>query len=359
MVLQKLRRFKHDVIDIVDLEGSIAKQSFRTALACFFCIILFELLQNRLLSSWAGFAAFAFVQNDLQEGFASRFKILVAIIILFTLIVFIGMILSNHIIIFLISIPIVVFLVSYLSCLGTNYFNAGGWTLFLYILSGSSPTTLHNAFKISEVFLVCGVVSLAVCFFIFPLNPRKQIFLSFERLLSKFSMELQLRNQSTQESKPRNYLDSILMLQEKNMTFLLTTFKLNCEQKERLIKINKLLYKISFLIKSSHYFYEKIKIYPSFPSFHMKEYHGSIEVFFEDVILQIKNKSSLDLSIKKENIFLFREPLMNIRKKELLNLDSDFSEYLNYSHYFYHFVKIFELLELLSQTINQLHESEL
>ena len=191
MLSQWLKDVKNYYVDTVDPEGAIIKTSFRTALACAISILLLQFFGNLSLSAWAGFATFAFIQNDIQDLFFNRLKFLITIILIFTGFTFLGLLLGQYETAFLISVPLIVFICAYPACLGFPYFNAGAWALFLYILAGATPSDLWLASQIAITFLICGVISLATCFLIFPIRPYQKIILNYRRMLTKIRLLLQ------------------------------------------------------------------------------------------------------------------------------------------------------------------------
>src|SRR3990167_9118041 len=56
MLMAYVRNFKERYIDTADPEGLTAKLALRTMLTCFVGILLFQLLGNISLSSWAAFS---------------------------------------------------------------------------------------------------------------------------------------------------------------------------------------------------------------------------------------------------------------------------------------------------------------
>lgn len=140
-----LQYLRHYYVDATDPEGAILKLALRTAFACALSIIIFQYLGNSLLSTWAGFATFAFVQNDALDRAFSRLYFLVAVILTFTVVTFLGMIISYHNVTwFILSVPIITFSFAYLACLGSRYFNAGGWAMFLYIMAGRAMQRIYH-----------------------------------------------------------------------------------------------------------------------------------------------------------------------------------------------------------------------
>ena len=69
MIKAWLADIKNNYIDSVDPDDAIVKAALRTAVACIICIVLLQLSGELALSAWGGFAAFAFVQNDIRFCF--------------------------------------------------------------------------------------------------------------------------------------------------------------------------------------------------------------------------------------------------------------------------------------------------
>ncbi|MBS0351690.1 MAG: hypothetical protein JSR33_11005, partial [Proteobacteria bacterium] len=257
---QWLITIKNYYVDTVDPEGAIVKTSFRTALACAVSILLLQFYGNLSLSAWAGFATFAFVQNDLQDLFFNRLKFLMAIILVFTGFTFLGMLLSQHLIAFLISVPLVVFICAFSACLGFPYFNAGAWTLFLYILAGATQSNVREASQIAVTFLICGVISLVACFLIFPIRPYQKIILNYRRMLSKILLLLQhgAQNHKRYFIQFNLQLDRMLELQEKNLSQYLELKQTSSVEQTSLIQLSKSIYQIGLMVKSIVYWQQRV-----------------------------------------------------------------------------------------------------
>ena len=185
MINAWLNTIKNDYIDTVDPDGTIFKAAFRTAVACIICILLLQLSGELALSAWGGFAAFAFVQNDIQDSAFNRLWFLIAVILGFTGLTFAGMLLGNHPWRFWATVPVVTFGCAYIACLGFQYFNAGAWALFLYVLAGANPVNFMQAGKIGLIFLLCGVISVLICFCVFPIRPHQKALYHYRKILTK------------------------------------------------------------------------------------------------------------------------------------------------------------------------------
>lgn len=357
MLQNRLNNFKHYYIDTVDPEGAVAKLAFRTAFACAVSIILFQLLANDFLSTWAGFATFAIVQNDTQELFFSRLRFLVGIVITITLFVFLGMLIGNHVFLFILSIPPLIFVCAYIACLGFSYFNAGAWAAFLYILAGASPTNLERASQIAVTILICGAISLLVCFLVFPVKPYRIIMQSYERVFAKLRVLLHSYQNNNQKHKVKfnAQLDQMLALQEKNLTVYLAATKLPANRQECLINLAKLLYQISLMIKSTLTFQHQVSKHNSYP-IQLESCNHLVEGLINELITQLRYKERPNFTAVKIVLEAHREALTAVRKSEIAKLEPDFIAMQDNANYFYHFIKLTELLEMASINIARLQE---
>lgn len=350
-----LRNFRNYYADAVDPEGAVCKLAFRTALACMISIILLQILGKANLSAWGGFAAFAFVQNDIQDLVFNRLWFLLVIILVFTSLTFLGMLLGSHPWIFLASVPVTIFICAYPSCLGFQYFNAGAWALFLYILAGANPAGLSQASQIAAVFLLCGCISLTVCFFVFPMRSFQKIMLNYKRILVKIAL---LFHHATQKHSTQftAQLDKLLELEEKNMNFYLQAKKTSTIQKTALINLEKLLYQTSLMTKSTLTWQKRVSSYPHYVETQLEDCKLLIETVIKKIVLQIKHRELINFSAIHSQLNHYRESLTKLRKIEAAKSQPDFAEFLDYSAYFYHYLKLLELLEESSQNITQLSD---
>ncbi len=356
MLSQWLMSVKNYYVDAVDPEGAIIKNSFRTALACAISISLFQFFGNISLSAWAGFATFAFVQNDIQDLFFNRLKFLIIIILTFTGFTFLGMLLSQHGLAFLISVPLVVFLCAYPACLGFPYFNAGAWALFLYILAGATPSNLGQASQIGITFLICGVVSLATCFLIFPIRPYQKIILNYRRMLTKILLLLQhsSKNNKRYFTQFNLQLDRMLEIQEKNISQSLESGKISTAKQTALAHLSKSIYQIGLMIKSIIHWQQRVSNTIDYSKSGLDECRSLIENALKAIVIQIKRHSLPDFDQMNSKLMEHRNRLTELRKQEIVKADPDFSDFLDYSIGFYHYIKLLELLAESSQSISQL-----
>jgi hypothetical protein len=347
---------KNYYVDAVDPEGAIIKTSFRTALACAVSILLFQFLGNLSLSAWAGFATFAFVQNDIQDLFLNRLKFLVIIILTFTGFTFLGMLLSQHGLAFLISVPFVVFFCAYPACLGFPYFNAGAWALFLYILAGATPSNLWQASQMAITFLICGVISLAACFLIFPIRPYRKIILNYRRILAKILLLLQHSSQNNERyfTQFNLQLDRMLEIQEKNISQSLEFGKISVHKQMALVHLSKSIYQIGLMVKSIIYWQQRVSGTIHYSASGLDECRNLIENALKTIIIQMKRRSLPDFDQMNSELMRHRNRLTELRKQEIVKVDPDFSDHLDYSACFYHYIKLLELLAESSQSISQL-----
>lgn len=353
MLYQRLNHFKHYYIDRVDPEGYFAKLAFRTALACIISILFFQLLGNNILSMWAGFATFCFVQNDIQEKFSKRLTFFIGLILVFTAFVFIGMLIGHIRIVYIIVAPCIIFLASYLACLGLNYFVACGWGLFLLILSGSNPSSMFETMQIVIAMLIAGVVSILICFVLFPLQPYQKIIRGFQRVLFKLiflSHNYQQLN-SVNLSKLTTQLDQILSLQEKNLSLYLEDSKLTLEQKTTCVAIAKALYQMSLMFKSALMLRQFLLNHETYKESKLDQCAIIVEQGLQSLLNQLRKKPALKLEVLEAELLSYRDILMQIRKKELMKPQAKMEDLLDYSNYFYHFIKIMDLMKLTSQKI--------
>lgn len=359
MFKEKLTYFKSYYIDAVDPEGNIAKLAFRTAFACTISILLFQVIGNFFLSSWAGFATFAFVQNDTQERFSNRFSFLIAIIILFTLLVFAGMLIGKYLLLYFITIPVIVLVSAYCACLGYRFFNASGWALFLYILAGSNPADVDLALQIGKTFLICGCISIAVCFLVFPSTPYRRMTLNYNRILSRVLLLLkQSSSNYTEIARYNSQLETLLELQDKEISIYLEENKLTIEKQTIFINLGKLFYQLSLMAKSTVVF-QQLPSRPASPVGLFNHCNQVIEEIIQEIISQIKYKQYKqppDFSSAKKQLSLDQEYLTSLRKIETEKIKPDFISILDYSDHLYHFLKLLELLEKISKNISKLYE---
>lgn len=358
MLGQWLMSVKNYYVDAVDPEGAIIKTSFRTALACAVSILLFQLFGNLSLSAWAGFATFAFVQNDIQDLFLNRLKFLIIIILTFTGFTFLGILLSQHGLAFLISVPLVVFFCAYPACLGFPYFNAGAWALFLYILAGATPSNLWQASQVAITFLICGVISLAVCFLIFPIRPYQKIILNNQRILKKIILLLQhsAKNNERYFVQFNLQLDQMLELQEKNISQSLESGKISSVKQTALVHLSKSIYQIGLMIKSIIYWQRRVSNTIHYSESGLDDCRNLIENALKTIINQVKRHQLPDFSQMHAKLMEFRNSLTEYRKREIIDENSSLSDYLDYGICFYHYIKLLELLAESSQAIAQLQD---
>lgn len=349
-----LVNFKDYHIDAVDPERVIVKAAFRTAVACIICILLLQLSGLLTLSAWGGFAAFAFVQNDIQGSPLNRLRFLLAVILIFTGLTFLGMSLSTHPWLFWATVPVVTFGCAYVACLGFQYFNAGAWALFLYILAGANPVNLMQAGKIGLIFLLCGMISLLVCFFVFPIQPYQKVTRHYKRILMK-ALLLFDRSVNADEkhlNKLTTQLEKLLELQESNMALYLKSK--NLPKQEALINLEKLLYQIGLMTKSMLAWQQRVSVYPHYAELHLENCLQLIIFTLRGMISQIRRRQSPDFSVIYAQLESYRENITQLRRQEITKAAADFSECLDYASYFYHCEKMLELLEKASQNITQL-----
>lgn len=348
-----LANVKNYYVDAVDPEGAIIKTSFRTALACTVSILLLQFWGSLSLSAWAGFATFAFVQNDTQDLFFNRLKFLIAIILIFTGFTFLGMLLSQQWVVFLVTVPLVIFICAYPACLGFPYFNAGAWALFLYILAGANPANVWQASQIAITFLLCGVISLAACFFIFPIRPYQKIILNYRRILTKI---LLLLEHSTQKNKQyftqfNLQLDQMLELQEKNISRCLESEKISGSKQAALVNLSKSIYQIGLMVKSVIHWQQHVSNTAHYSETGLDECRILIENALKAIIIQIKRHRLPDFTQMNSKLMDYRNCLTELRKQEIIKEDPDLSDYLDCSTCFYHYIKLLELLAESSKNV--------
>jgi hypothetical protein len=356
MLYERLRHFKYYYIDTVDPERTVAKTAFRTALACAISIFLFQLIGNVTTSAWAGFAAFAFVQNDIQDSSVKRFKFLLSVIVIFTFLAFLGMLISNSLTLLLATLPFIIFICAFPACLGFNYFSASGWALFVYILATNSPSNIHHAMQLAGAFLICGAISLLCCFLIFPTQPAKKLLQSYQRILTKALLLLQsdsLKNKKD-NLKYNTQLDQLLAIQEKNLDIYIETENPSSRRKNTLTALAKILYQFSLMTKSTVSSRQQAICHPSYLTTQLTEYNQLIVKLIKSILLQVKSGRAPNFGLIRQKLLLCQEGLINLRNKELETNNPNFSQLIDYSNYSYHFIKLFELLETTSQHLSNL-----
>lgn len=340
MINARLAYIKNYYIDAVDPDSAIFRVALRTAVACIICILLLQFSGELALSAWGGFAAFAFVQNDLPNSFFNRFWFLIAVILIFTGLTFSGMLLGNQPWLFWLTVPGVTFGCAYIACLGFSYFNAGSWALFLYVLAGANPVSLMRAEKIGLVFLLCGIVSVLVCFLIFPMPSYHRIMRHYQRILTKILQlfEYNANGHEKNFNKLSAQLDKLLELQERNMGFYLRSRQPIEPESLPLLSLEKWLYQIGLMAKSILAWGKRIDT-PVDDCQHL------IIFTLKDVISQIKRKRSPDFAVIYTRLDICRKKIAILRRQEI-NLDD--------AAYFYHYQKMLELLEKASHNLAQL-----
>jgi hypothetical protein len=355
-----LFNLKNYYVDAVDPEGTVLKRSLRTALACTVCIVLLQLLGNLALSGWAGFAAFAFVQNDTQDLFYKRLCFLLVIILVFSGLTFFGLYLGNNLFLFLISIPLIVFLCTYPACLGFSFFNAGAWALFIYILAGAKPGGWLQTYQIVGTFLLCGVISLIISLYVFPIHHYRKIMSGYERILMKILLIVRYTSQGKHKYfiKYNTQLDNMLELQEKNINSFSEAASLPSSQQVTLINLAQSLWQIGLMTKSALTILTRVSKYTNYHNTELSKCTLLFESLLLAMRIQLRQGKQPDFDSAKKQLNSYRDSLTRLRKEELDKTTADFSEYLEYASYFYHFLQLLKLLETFSQNITELKGRE-
>ena len=360
------QRLKHAFFKrMVDPECDVLKSAFRTALACGLCIFLFQYVGNTHASILAGFAAFCFVQNDPQGLNGPRFIFLSAVILVFTLLAFVGMVLGAHLIWFIATLPVIIFVAAYGSCLGPNYFNAGLWALFLYLFASANPLSVHEASLISIVFLLSGSICLATCFFVFPLKPYQRLIQNYRLLLKQFIALIDSKPLNGQRNewlkkdslqKFNHQIDHLLVLQQYNLEFYFKTCGIALRQQSDFVQLAKALYQISLMLKSTMALQQRIAAYDSYAQTQLPLCQIEMVKLLVALVAQIKDQSlppfsqvETALESVRDHLTAFRGEAL--RHAALMNVSVDFTIIFDYSNYFYHFLKLYDLLKITSQHI--------
>ena len=352
MIKKWFGTIKNNYIDTVDPDNAIVKVAFRTAVACIICILLLQLSGELALSAWGGFAAFAFVQNDIQDSAFNRFWFLIAIILVFTGLTFTGMLLGNYPWRFWATVPVVTFGCAYIACLGFQYFNAGAWALFLYILGGANPVNFMQAGKIGLIFLLCGIISLLICFGVFPIQPQQKALYHCRKILTKVSLLFGQGMSARQIDQLFSQLDKLLESQGSNMALYLKSQ--NLIGQEAWINLEKLLYQISLMTKSILAWQKRASSHPHYADVHLEDCRQVMAMALQEIINQIRRKQSPHFANIYTQLESYREKITELRRQEIAKAEPDFSECLDYAAYFYHYEKLMGLLEKASQNIAQL-----
>ncbi|MFT3742560.1 MAG: hypothetical protein QM752_07930 [Gammaproteobacteria bacterium] len=349
---------KHYYIDNVDPERSIAKLSFRTALACAICIVLFQWLGQGYLSAWAGFAAFSFVQNDTQEYLSTRIYFLIGIIVAFTALVYLGITLrSLNVWLFMSSVPLILFLCAYQSCLGFSFFNAGTWAMFTYVMAGSNLTHHVEASVLAKTFLICGIICLLICFFIYPDVQKQKVTHSHERVLNKLLFALRYFQShvcQTKKLKMLNHqLDKLLTLQEKNLVTYLKMHKAsNPDYQQTVLNLGKTLYQICAMVKSIFQFHKHLPANVNL--YQDTSLTTALCQVVQDLEHQFKTHHPPNFQATRKIFEMYRDQVTLLRQTLLQTPGANLGIFLEYSRYLYHHFQLLDLLEEASGYITQL-----
>lgn len=324
--------------DRIDPGGYVAKLALRAALACLICLAVFQFSHHITLSGWAGLAAFATVQIDVQAARLShRIAILAAAVLTFTVLILLGLILSPQVLLFVISIPILVFICAFIACLNAVCFNIVLWGLCLYIVAGWTPTPIEQSLHIASAFFIAGLMCIGVCIFVLPLNAEKRLQISFEGIFTQLLFLLQhpaYIHQTTLEVEP-----------------LLAQLEKNLRDNSAGKMLPKQMYYISLIVKSICQMQQKIVVYPEYAQTHLDTCQALSVNFITLLMKQMKTKTQPDTAHLTRELTDHRHYLMALRRQELAKPTPDFTDYCDYSKQLYQFIKLFDLLASLSQQL--------
>lgn len=324
--------------DRIDPGGYVAKLALRAALSCLICLAIFQLSHHLALSGWAGLAAFATVQIDVQAARLShRIAILAAAVLTFTALILLGLMLSPQTLLFVISIPILVFAGAFIACLNAVYFNIVLWGLCLYIVAGWTPTPIEQSLHIAGTFFIAGLLCIGVCIIVLPLSAAKRLQISFEGI---FRQLLFLLQHPAYIHKTKLEIEPLLTQLEKELRGN-STGKM----------LPKQMYYISLIVKSICQMQQKIKTYPDYAQTRLEACQALSVNFITQLIKQIRTKAQPDSAQLTHELTGHRHYLMTLRKQELAKPRPDFTDYCDYSKQLYQFIKLFDLLANLSQQL--------
>lgn len=352
---------------MMDPEKDVVKSAFRTALACMVCMIVFQTLyDNGRVSILAGFAAFSFVQNDPHGLPWPRLGFLSGIIVLFTALTWVGLCLSAHRWLFLLSIPLLAFIASYLSYLGTAYFNAGVWALILYVFAGGNSMTVQQALPIVWVFLSSGVMCLVICFGVFPIRVYQRLLRNYRSIFKNFMAVLH----SDQSENPHlskafnNKIDHLLLLHQQNLHHYFKACGASLAQQNDFREMAKLLYQMGLMLKSMVAFRKRIRHNPDYHQTRLEDFHLEIMALLSALMKQCKNAQLPDFSAAdavlehcRDGLTLMRHDLLH--QASLMQTPVNFTTLFDYSNYFYHIFQLYALFKNASHNIAAIQHKRL
>lgn len=328
--------FKRYSISSADPEGRVFRMAIRTALSCLLSILLFQWMGYNTLIGWAAFAALAFQQIDTLDLLSRRVIYLVANIILFAALALLGISLSTHWIIFLATIPVVIFICGYVAAFGPQYFNAGGWAGFLYVAFGSSIGSKFYAVHVALTFLVIGILCLCISILVFPERPLQRILTSTRRVFAKM------------RGNHHHSLQTALALHNNTIEIYLKAAQLSVTQHETCLAMQKAMYQ-TFLMLA------QLKILHKKASLHVTFAQTELEVCDHDTQRMIKLLLRGDpIPPYSKKVETYRARIKAIQLQELEKLEPNFAPLLEYSSYLYHYIQLWQTLVVISLQYKQL-----
>lgn len=350
MPYQTLKNIKRYYLDSADPDSKALHIAVRGSLACFISIILFQYIGQNILAGWAGFAALAFTQIDTLEIISKRVKFLAGNIFVFTVLALIGIGLSNYVLWFILTIPFVIFACAYISCLGEQYYNAGGWAGFLYVAFGSSLGDISHAVEVAITFIAVGILCILISIIIFPEIPLIKINKSFKRILIKLHTLYHISN-NVHRQKITHQLENLIAIQNTTINTYLAAAKLSAVEENSIINASKTIQQIVLMLKSIDAFTPQLSMYSSSPIELFQNCRNTTLELIENSLkllnTQIIKPSNTDLIISK-----YRDDLKVIQKQELNQIDPNFALLLDYSSHLYHFIKLWQTFTILCDDLS-------
>lgn len=353
-----LYNIKNFYIDHVDPSSIAYKLALRTALACVVATVIFQCLGNMTLSTWAGFAAFAIVQNDIQESYFYRLYFLLGIIITYTALVFIGLLISNYTTLYMMTAPLIIFLCAYPACLGLRYFNAGAWATVFYVLASAHPMNLHNTLLISATFLATGVLCLFICLCLFPGTPYHNLVVRYKKILQKIQM---LYNHSPndlqQQSKILLQLVQLFLIQKKTLSLFLLDMQSQFTKRKFAVYLDKLFHQLFLITECVLTTRHAIEATYIITDISLSELNSIMQNAIKKMFLQLDLDIAQNFRQEKKQLLHFRKKLTQYRVKQILIDEKNIDESLALSEYFYHYIQLIFLVEKISQALKVLQDS--
>ncbi len=292
------------------------------------------------LSVWAGLAAFAIIQTDVQLPSLNRLGVLLSAVCVFSILILLGLLISNERLLFMFSIPFIIFIGGYIACISDIHFNIAAWALCLYVLAGWTPVLPQEAFAVTTTFLIAGMICILVCFLLMPDKVEKKINLALELILDKLIF---LISHPRFLSKASLQIDYLFIQLYKNL-------EADQEEKTTLIELAQSLNQISLLIRNICTTQKKLILLPDYSNTHLEACHSLTKQFLEALKMQVKKRDLPNNMSFIAQLNECREDFKILRQRVLDQPKPDFTSYFAYSDQLYKFIKLFDLLAHLSKS---------